>query len=282
MKKDDISLTFEFAAKARRAHAIVHPDPTTEHGLASEVAMRHTLEGVLDGWVDTMLDTAKHLKEEFTADDAPSFMRHVVTCLADLGVEGTVEYPGYIQVWHSNGDDICNLGTANGHWQGDWIDRDENMISTFDVVHTKSGLKFYADYDNAVDIATAIKRHLRIADPHCTNCDGQGHSAEECEYPRAKGTDILADAAALLNAPPFRGSWIATVEYPGYLQVTIDNGDGTSRAYAAGFANPTLTVNTQHEDGSAERGVDTQVPCVELDGFRMAVHVAAAIDRLEH
>ena len=91
---------------------------------------------------------------------------------------------------------------------------------------------------------------------------------------------ILEQAASRLSASPFH--WRATVEYPGFLLVSIDNGEGGTRDYAAGFANPTLTVNTSHEDGRAEHGVDTGVPCVELDGYRMAVHVAAAIDRMEH
>jgi len=53
--------------------------------------------------------------------------------------------------------------------------------------------------------------------------------------------DILNHAAELLSGAPW--NWRATVEYPGFLQVTFDDGGGDVRAYAAGFANDTLTVD---------------------------------------
>ena len=91
---------------------------------------------------------------------------------------------------------------------------------------------------------------------------------------------LLSHAADLLRGEPF--AWTVTVEYPGYLLVTFPNFDGTCRAYAAGFANPTLTVHTVAADGTEGEGIDTRIPCGELDSYRLAIHVAAAIDRLEH
>ena len=96
-------------------------------------------------------------------------------------------------------------------------------------------------------------------------------------------TDILKQAYVLLSAAPFQ--FEVSIEYPGFLQVKFEDEDEPDgyRYYAAGFANPTLTVHRDYPDGRPGcASVDTQVSCVELDGYRMAVHVAAAIDRLEH
>jgi hypothetical protein len=105
-------------------------------------------------------------------------------------------------------------------------------------------------------------------------------------------TATLQHAAELLSSAPWY--WTVTVEYPGFLFVQISEGndepdaadddDETTRYYAAGFANVTLTVDRHKTADGSEvlSSVDTHVRCAELDGYRMAVHVAAAIDRLEH
>lgn len=97
-------------------------------------------------------------------------------------------------------------------------------------------------------------------------------------------TQILEHAAQLLRGEPWR--WTVTIEYPGYLSVAFDNDNGTRRYYAAGFANKTLTVDLTSEDddgsGASADGIDTGVPCANLDGYRFAIHTAAAIDRMEH
>jgi hypothetical protein len=95
--------------------------------------------------------------------------------------------------------------------------------------------------------------------------------------------DTLQHAAELLRADPWQ--WQVTVEYPGFLLVQIVESpdDDNTRYYAAGFANPTLTVDRQSRDGGeCLASVDTRVHCADLDGYRMAIHVAAAIDRMEH
>lgn len=95
--------------------------------------------------------------------------------------------------------------------------------------------------------------------------------------------DVLKQAATILEGPPF--VWRATVEYPGFLMVTFRDGvsEDNDRVYAAGLENPTLTVDRLRPADSEVLGSwDTEVPCVELDGYRLAIHVAAAIDRLEH
>ena len=97
----------------------------------------------------------------------------------------------------------------------------------------------------------------------------------------AQEMQTMEHAAELLRGEPWR--WTVTIEYPGFLCVAFDNGDGTSRYYAAGYANPTLTVDQQNHDGSKViNGVDTGVRIEELDGYRFAIHTAAAIDRMEH
>jgi hypothetical protein len=96
----------------------------------------------------------------------------------------------------------------------------------------------------------------------------------------ARETEMLEDAAGLLTGAPWY--WAVTVEYPGYLCVSFDAGEDTARAYAAGFANPTLTVDRQTSDGVSVASVDTRIECRTLDGYRLAVHTAAAIDRMEH
>jgi hypothetical protein len=93
----------------------------------------------------------------------------------------------------------------------------------------------------------------------------------------------LQHAFTLLSMAPFH--YKVSIEYPGFLQVAFEDEDEPEghRYYAAGFANPTLTVHRDYPDGrSGCPCVDTKVPCDELDGFRMAIHVVAAIDRLEH
>jgi len=99
---------------------------------------------------------------------------------------------------------------------------------------------------------------------------------------QASQSEILHDAAELLREAPF--GWTVTVEYPGYLWVAINNGDDEeTRYYAAGFANPTLTVDQQDEHCERTyRSVDTHVATHMLDGYRLAIHTAAAIDRMEH
>src|SRR5215467_12250930 len=90
---------------------------------------------------------------------------------------------------------------------------------------------------------------------------------------------IMNQAADILTSSPFE--WKVTVEYPGYVAVvTVADGD-EPRYYAAGFANDTLTVDQQTRDGEhTTRTVDTHVPVYALDGYRFAIHVAAAIDRM--
>jgi hypothetical protein len=102
---------------------------------------------------------------------------------------------------------------------------------------------------------------------------------------RADQLNVLEHAAELLTAAPWH--WTVTVEYPGYLLIWVmaddDADDIDKRGYAAGFANTTLTVDQTTADGNPTAvAVDTKVPCDELNGYRMAVHVAAAIDRMEH
>jgi hypothetical protein len=91
----------------------------------------------------------------------------------------------------------------------------------------------------------------------------------------------LEQAAQLLQGAPWH--WSVTIEYPGFLLVAFDDGYGDRRYYAAGFANVTLTVDQQDRNGTETTlSVDTRVPTANLDGYRFAVHTAAAIDRMEH
>jgi len=74
---------------------------------------------------------------------------------------------------------------------------------------------------------------------------------------RQSELDILTYAAELLSGAPW--NWRATVEYPGFLLVTFTE---DVRSYAAGFANPTLTVDQHDQSGAVTgHGVDTKVPC---------------------
>lgn len=98
----------------------------------------------------------------------------------------------------------------------------------------------------------------------------------------AEDMRTLEQAAELLRGQPW--GWSVSVEYPGYGLVTFSaEVFGVFRAYAFGFANPTLTVDRVDEQGASVNGesVDTGAPCCELDGYGVAVHVAAAIERME-
>lgn len=94
----------------------------------------------------------------------------------------------------------------------------------------------------------------------------------------------LEHAAALLRGEPWR--WAVTIEYPGFISIAFDNGDGTRRYYAAGFANQTLTIDLTSEDddgsGASADSVDTGIAVANLDGYSFAIQTAAAIDRMEH
>jgi len=64
---------------------------------------------------------------------------------------------------------------------------------------------------------------------------GETHRGE-----RMTEMQILEDAKELLTGAPWH--WTVTIDYPGYLWITF--ADGTRHyGYAAGFANPTLTVD---------------------------------------
>jgi hypothetical protein len=93
--------------------------------------------------------------------------------------------------------------------------------------------------------------------------------------------EIMNEAFTILSMAPFH--YQLSIEYPGFLLIKFEDEDEPDgyRYYAAGFANPTLTVHRDHPDGRpAEASVDTRVPCVTLDGWRMAILIVAAIDRL--
>lgn len=98
-------------------------------------------------------------------------------------------------------------------------------------------------------------------------------------------SDLLESTASLLHRDPWQ--WNVTVEYPGCLVVSFDNGDGTSRYYVTGDANPTFTVDyydtdKSYEDGTPTSHGDTRLSVADFDHYRLAIQFAATIDRMEH
>ena len=91
-------------------------------------------------------------------------------------------------------------------------------------------------------------------------------------------------AIEILKQAPF--SFSATYEYPGFILVSFDNGDGTTRHYQTGAANPTYTVDylPTGEIGENGEGGDTglRVDDTTVTGYSLAVQFAAVIDRIEN
>lgn len=101
-----------------------------------------------------------------------------------------------------------------------------------------------------------------------------------------RAVEILDEARVILTGQPFAFLTV-TVDFPGVLIVTIDNGDGSERAYVTGLANATYTVEYYRDDRRMEAGEqpdrvgDTCLPVAEGDGYRLAIQFAATIDRME-
>jgi hypothetical protein len=90
----------------------------------------------------------------------------------------------------------------------------------------------------------------------------------------------LKYAIELLQDAPFH--WRVTWEYPGYALVAFNAGDDDGRGYVFGDA-PTLWIQKIGSDGyDTGVSIDTGLPLHELDGYRIAIQVAAAIDRMEN
>lgn len=98
-------------------------------------------------------------------------------------------------------------------------------------------------------------------------------------------SDQLQATAGMLQDSPWQ--WDVTVEYPGFLSVSFDNGDGTRRYYVTGDANDTFTVDyyetdKAYEDGRPSRHGDTKLHVSEFNHYRLAIQFAATIDRMEN
>jgi len=100
--------------------------------------------------------------------------------------------------------------------------------------------------------------------------------------------ETLNDAANILRLAPFSYSSV-TVDFPGVLIVGITNGDGTERLYITGHANETYTVDyyassAQYEmgDRTTDSGTTGLPVSRHTDGWRLAIQLAALIDRMEN
>ena len=92
-------------------------------------------------------------------------------------------------------------------------------------------------------------------------------------------------AIEILKQAPF--AFAATYEYPGFISVSFNNGDGTTRHYQTGAANTTYTVDylpTGEMGESGDEGGDTglRVDDPSVTGYSLAVQFAAVIDRIEN
>ena len=95
--------------------------------------------------------------------------------------------------------------------------------------------------------------------------------------------ETLESAAEILRAEPFR--FDAVVDFPGVLIVSFDNGDDTMRQYITGFSNATFTVDYYPRVPAfeaPEESLDTWLHVSEADHYRLAIQLAALIDRNEH
>jgi len=100
--------------------------------------------------------------------------------------------------------------------------------------------------------------------------------------------ETLNDAASILRLAPFSYTSV-TVDFPGVLIVGITNGDGTERLYITGHANETYTVDyyassAQYEmgDRTTDSGTTGLPVSRHTDGWRLAIQLAALIDRMEN
>lgn len=94
---------------------------------------------------------------------------------------------------------------------------------------------------------------------------------------------VMLAAIEILKQAPF--SFAATYEYPGFILVSFDNGDGTTRHYQTGTANATYTVDYLPTGGeNSDEGGDTglRVDDTTVTGYSLAVQLAAVIDRIEN
>lgn len=95
--------------------------------------------------------------------------------------------------------------------------------------------------------------------------------------------EMLEQTAEMLRAAPF--NFDAVVDFPGVLIVSFDNGDGTMRQYITGWSNATFTVDfysSVPQFEAPDESLDTRLPVGEGYPYRLAVQLAALIDRNEN
>jgi hypothetical protein len=90
-----------------------------------------------------------------------------------------IKEPAWLDVWHSNGDDVAHLTNCNEVWQGFWADRHGEFLRGFSF-----GADIPDSCTNGKWLAAVIVQRLRVDDPVCEYCGFNGHPAVACEEAR--------------------------------------------------------------------------------------------------